>query len=429
MRITLSICMLLCMRVAYAQTPKDTERLAQNAQTLSQEALKRKEWTTAKILLMNAYNRQPENIGYLSSLYEFNRQHEHHDTQAISELIELMERALYLIAPQHVMIVLQYIEQLETRRDQTLKSTPNSHNISNQVKTLTRLKIKSSASAYQEITSYLNDLSEVLSHYPEGLSENQRVKLNDQHTRLSRYRRLLDLSKELTRYVSLLRKTVVIESPRAQARTQMISNTLNIIYSEDLESLPISIKGMVNSVLISAEQTVKDHRTTIAQQHYATSVTIYNIFIKQYNTAVKSNRMFQQVITKGTEVIESLRRLQMKMQDSSLLTQASKLIEQTHGFIRHALEAQRILYNRWAAERCLTALKLIDAEVSLSDAEAISIFEKNTLAKLDARHLSPEVSSIYHHLVQVILKELPASKAIPLQRELMTAEKRRLDSF
>jgi hypothetical protein len=429
MKITLSICILLCMPTSYAQTPKEAKDLAQTAQTLSQEALKRKEWTTAKILLMNAYNRQPQNIGHLSSLYEFNRQYEHQDTQAITELIELMERALYLIAPQHVKIVLQYIEQLETRRDQTLKPAVNSDNISDEVSKLTRLKIKSSASAYQEITFHLNELNTLLSQYGEGLSEEQRLTLRDQQTRFSRYRRLLDLSKELTRYVSLLKKTANIDSPRAQARTQMISNTLNIIYSEDLESLPTSIKGMVDHVLISADHALKAHRKEIAMGHYATSVTIYNSFIKQYNKAVKTNRMFQQVITQGTDTVESLRRLQVKMQDSSLLTQASTLIEQTHGFIRHALEAQRILYNRWAAERCLTALKLIDAEVSLSDAEAIEIFNKSTLAQLDARHISPEVSSIYHHLVQVILKELPASKAIPLQRELMTSEKRRLDSF
>ena len=36
---------------------------------------------------------------------------------------------------------------------------------------------------------------------------------------------------------------------------------------------------------------------------------------------------------------------------------------------------------------------------------------------------------IYHQLIQEILAELPAKKAITIQRQLMLSEKRRLDSF
>ena len=114
MRFALGLYISLCMSVASAQNLADSQELAKTAHQLSQEALKREEWMNAKVLLMNAFNREPENIAYLSALYEFNRQHEHQNLQATTELIELMERAQYLIAPQHVVIVQQYINQLSS---------------------------------------------------------------------------------------------------------------------------------------------------------------------------------------------------------------------------------------------------------------------------------------------------------------------------
>ena len=87
MKVILSLCILCCASISNAQDLNDKRALAKSAHQLSKAAVERQEWTTAKVLLMNAFNRHPEKISYLSALYEFNRQYEPQDPQAMNEQI------------------------------------------------------------------------------------------------------------------------------------------------------------------------------------------------------------------------------------------------------------------------------------------------------------------------------------------------------
>ena len=418
-----------CASISNAQDLNDKRALAKSAHQLSKAAVERQEWTTAKVLLMNAFNRHPEKISYLSALYEFNRQYEPQDPQAMNELIELMERAQYLIAPQHIHIVQQYIAALRKKNEQFQQTELNTPNLDHQVKLLTQIQLLSSSSVKLQINETLGQLNDLLSLYSDSLNDQQKRSLHLQQNRLSRYSRLLNLSEELKRYVNLLKKTTLHESPRAKARILMISNTLNIMYGEDIEALPKGVKELVDHELNSAEAELQSYRKQIAEKHHQRAIKIYNHFIKQYNQAVDHHQGFQEVFKEGSKTVDALRGLQLKMQVPSLQVKVSELTRQTQDYVNYALEAQRIMYNRWAAKLCLTARTLLDEEVSLSDDEAVSIFEESSLAQINVRYISPEVSSIYHQLIQEILAELPAKKAILIQRKLMLSEKRKLATF
>ncbi len=399
---------------------------AKTASDLATRAIKRGELEHAKILLMNAFNRDPSNLKYLKEIHAFNHRFESKDGRARAELIELTERALYLIAPEDVEAALVMLKNLKLQQE----SSKTSSNITHRATLLARFQLSATQESDQEIFDQLEALESLLNDPLSGdLKKTLLVKLQSQRTQLTRYHRLLDLSQELQRYMRLLEKSSPSDSPRAQARSRMISNTLNIMYSEEIESLPQRAKVKLEAVMGDAERTLKAYIKQRSKRSYLQAAERYNTFIVTYNQTIKENKGYQAIVLQGSQLLEALRAIIIKIQNDTSYRQTKDLINQVQRYIQHALEAQSTLYNRWSAERCLQARQLINKEVSLSDAEAITIFYESDLAKIDARYISPEVSSIYHQLIQEILTELPASKAIELQRDLMTSKKRRLDSF
>ena len=407
-----------------AHPPINTGEQIAAAQKLAETAINQGELQRAKILLVNAYNRDHTQVAQLRALHLFYRRHERGDHSALNELIQLTERALYLIEPRDVPDAVKLLKSAYKERD---SKNDRSH-LTQRVSELLRVDTKALTS--QELDPHIDSLESILRDpHLMSVPQESTSQIRERHTTLSHHRQLLNLSRELKRYTGLLQNTADLDSPRARARSGMISNTLNLIYSEDIEHAPREMKTFIEEQVNAGELAVKAYVKHYSQAYYQEAATLYNNFVSQYNEAVQQNMNFQAVINRGSRQINTLREIAMKIHREVNRRQAYGLIERAQGYIQTALKLQSVAYNKWAAQRCLEVRLSLNNEVSLSDAEAINIFRTGQLSAIEVRFISPEVSSIYHQLIQEILGELPASKAIEIQRELMIGQKRKLSSF
>ena len=406
------------------------ESRAELAYQLAQDATHRGHIAKAKILLMNAMNKHPSHLPYLKALYQLQKNHEPENLSAITELISLFELSLYQLDPQDIDSALSDLEALNQSRDALLtqRASPQRARLDLSLAELLKLELKSHKNADDLISAKLRRLAEVFKMSTSlGLKENDRRQVKDQMRALNHLKRLIGLSRELQRYVALLTKVSDYHAPRARARVQMITQTLNLIYSEDIEAVPHALREVVEARLTTAEAALAEARYQVSKAPYTEIITAYNRFVHAYNKALERKAEAQGAITLGITALKVAQAHVAQLSDTNLLTKVKEYMEHTQTYLQTLQALQRDIYNKWAAGVCLTVREKLDQETSLNDAEAVSIFYSSKIYAVDLRLISPEVGAVYHQVIRELIEELPSSQALGLQKSLMTGTKSRLE--
>ena len=415
---------------ALARPQRHAESRAELAYQLAQESLKRGHTAKAKILLLNAMNKHPSHLPYLKALYQLQKTHEPKNLSAITELIELFELSLYQLDPQDVDSVLRDLEALNQSRDALLtqQASPPRVGVDRPLEQLLKFDLKSHQNADDLISAQQRRLAEVLKNSASvALKEDERRRVKDQMRALNHLRRLMGLSRELQRYVALLKKVSDYQAPRARARVQMITQTLNLIYSEDIEELPHALRDVIEARLTTAEAALAEARYQVSKAPYTEIITAYNRFVHVYNKAIERKVKAQEAIALGVTSLKVAQAHVAQLSDTDLLTKVKEYMEHSQTYLQTLQALQRDTYNKWAAGVCLTVRERLDQETSLNDAEAVSIFYSSKIYAVDLRLISPEVGAVYHQVIRELLEELPSDQALGLQKSLMTGTKSRLE--
>ena len=431
----LSFCT-FCVSTSCAQDSKEPTQLAEQAKELSTKFLAKKEYGTAKILLINAFNHEPTNVSHLKALYDFHRQYENEDQKAKVELIKLVENALYVLKPNDVLIALdllkQLVEQVHSPIERTQYNFGSSATLSERARSLLRFKVSTSDKVEQELVEHLNELERFLNLDLEGmLADDLLQRVNIYRELIHKQVRLLGLAKELKRYTRLLERTELTDLAKEQARAMMLSNAINMIYSEDLEAIPKEVRVVVTQAITQARTIEKKREEKKSRQEYEKVKKRYDLYLKKYQ---QTKSGYQKMIDEGYQFLDQLRPSLLKVKSEKYLNFTKDLLSYTQEIIQGTVKKQQKAYNSWAADICLYALKEMARRKSpidpFTDDDAIYVFKKSKIASIDVRFISPEVSNIYHQILRKLIDdELPADKAIKLQKDLMKSTKKDLSAF
>lgn len=437
----------LCATPIWSQTPKITlkndeinavKNDAKQASIMARQFLAKGDYSTAKILLINAFNQDPRNLKSIQALYNFHKEHESHDQQAKLELTKLIENALYILKPNDVLIALDLLKTLTVKKsemDQLLIEKDNKAELNQKAEVLIAFQLAEKGKApnkvevEQELNDQLSAVEQFLENHDHGvINEVLLQKLIQQRRLIQKQLRLLSLVKEVSKYTKLIESVQQGETQKEQARVMMLSNAINMIYSEDLSTLPKAIGNIVDKAITQARAVQEGRLEKQSRRAYETAKKIYDNYRIKYN---KTNSEFQKLIDEGYQVLEKIRPILLQVTSTDHVKFTKELLSYTQEMIQNLVKKQQKAYNLWAAHLCLYALNEIDRTNSpFLDEDAIFIFNASDIKSIDVRYISPEVSNVYHQIVRKLIEvELPASKAIKLQKELMTANKKEMSEF
>lgn len=411
----------------------DKNKKADEALALAEKAIEKGDVVRARMFLLNALNHDPSNSERMVSYYRFCKKHDASDVKSLEQLRNIIETAVYQVAPQEVEGVLKlYADVTHDIDGITAKVTANSAKESEEKIRQSLESLTSGELSWDNIVKDEKPLQlKLLQRRVETCEELASADDNEAH----------ESELELTmRSAFVLRIMDVIEqtlnkaessldgdgSKLNEAGTQLQSarNHLATIWGLDLLGLPSLITERVETITGKIKNLEASYNTKQSKLPCEQLDEIVNR-IKYIDYKNKTDRI--NAISKDMMLAQ---KTLLKIFDSALRDQYEKKLVECNKILEKLLKDRVVAYNKWAVDQCKAAFDKWNGVTVFTDDDAIKIGNE-FLLEIDTRHLLPATAEFYNDLLngKILIGELSGEKRANLHIKLALTPKKRLEDF
>ena len=396
---------------------------------LSEEDTSVNELELARLYFLNAIQQDTARVDPLGAYVDFVLQQYPDNLNELNRAKTIVQSSLVQLKAEDIPIGVELLERITMQESSLLTSSqvaaPKAIDWAEALGGIIRIPIEDIALRPEELKVRLDDLY-ALYREATDFGESEIVRqIEIEIERTNNLHSLSMIAQRVEKYLNYVDQIDDKDSREVSARLLSASTLLSEFWVADTEQLPEILIVKLRALDGRLHEIQKDIQTSRIKALCASQ----SDKIDQAMVRLSEENKFQPRIEILTKAIS----------EANVATRNYNRNQLDSDFVRKFQSAQRLIaafqrnqyaaYQQWVVEKCDVVFTEWKEALSVSDKEAVALFEEHHLAEIDLSLLSPETHMVYSNIMQKISGELPGKKAFGIDKQVSLAGKKRLEDF